>query len=251
MYSPLEQFSPFFNWLNLLPLWCWPWIQLLNSTITLLFISLFCIQAILLVIDRPKAIPNGWTILINGVYEFILGLFKRHTTSLHAERFFSFIFTLFVYLFLINAAGLLPYSFTFTSHIFVTLSLSLTCFIGVIILAFKYNKLDYFSFFVPKGVTNIYLRQFLVIIEIISYIIRPFSLAIRLFANMLAGHTLLYILTSFVLFLCSRRWAVLWWIPFFIILLIVLLEYCIAFIQAYVFTTLVAIYINDVYNITH
>src|SRR5689334_20640490 len=112
-----------------------------------------------------------------------------------------------MFLYLTNAAGLFPFSFTFTSHIFVTLSMSLTCFIGVILLALHYNKLEYFSFFVPKGVANVYLRQFLVIIEIISYIIRPFSLAIRLFANMLAGHTLLYILTSFVSFLCLRKWA--------------------------------------------
>jgi ATP synthase subunit 6 len=145
----------------------------------------------------------------------------------------------------------MPYNFTITSHIFTTLTLSLTMFIGTIVVSLYYNKLNYFKFFVPKGIDNKPLKYFLVFIEIISYIIRPFSLAIRLFANMLAGHTLLYILNTFLVYVASKKIFALFVLPMVIIFMVFMLEFAIAFIQAYVFTTLLVIYINDIYNVSH
>lgn len=145
----------------------------------------------------------------------------------------------------------MPYNFTITSHIFTTLTLSLTMFIGTIVISLYYNKLNYFKFFVPKGIDNKPLKFFLVFIEVISYIIRPFSLAIRLFANMLAGHTLLYILNTFLVYVSSKKIFGLFLLPMLIIFMVFMLECAIAFIQAYVFTTLLVIYINDIYNVSH
>jgi ATP synthase subunit 6 len=124
-------------------------------------------------------------------------------------------------------------------------------FIGVVIVSVYYNKLNYFKYFVPKGIDNTPLKIFLIFIEAASYIIRPFSLAIRLFANMLAGHTLLYILNTFLIYVTSKKIFGLFLIPMFVIFMVFILEFAIAFIQAYVFTTLLVIYINDIYNITH
>lgn len=105
--------------------------------------------------------------------------------------------------------------------------------------------------FVPKDIDNKALKYFLVIIEIVSYIIRPFSLAIRLFANMLAGHTLLYILNTFLVYVITKKWFLVFIIPFVVIFMVFILEVANAFIQAYVFTTLLVIYINDIYNVSH
>jgi len=124
-------------------------------------------------------------------------------------------------------------------------------FIGIIIVSLYYNKLNYFKFFVPKGIDNAPLKIFLIFIEIASYIIRPFSLAIRLFANMLAGHTLLYILNTFLVYVSSKKLFALFLIPMGVIFMVFILELAIAFIQAYVFTTLLVIYINDIYNVSH
>lgn len=99
----------------------------------------------------------------------------------------------------------MPYNFTITSHIFTTLTMSLTLIVGTIVIWIYYNKFNYFKMFVPKGIDNKALKYFLVIIEIVSYIIRPFSLAIRLFANMLAGHTLLYILNTFLVYVITKK----------------------------------------------
>jgi ATP synthase subunit 6 len=103
-----------------------------------------------------------------------------------------------IFILTFNLLGLVPYSFTLTSHLFVTFTLSVSLFIGITIFGIWLNGFQFVEFFIPKGVSNIALRYFLVLIEILSYIIRPFSLGIRLFANMLAGHTLMYILGMFM-----------------------------------------------------
>jgi ATP synthase subunit 6 len=111
-------------------------------------------------------------------------------------QFFPFIFFLFSFLVLSNLIGMVPYSFTITSHLFVTFSLALTLFIGINIIAIKIHKLHFFGFFLPSGV-SITLAPLLVPIELVSYVARVFSLAIRLFANMMSGHTLLKIIAGF------------------------------------------------------
>jgi F-type H+-transporting ATPase subunit a len=132
-----------------------------------------------------------------------------------------------------------PYSFTFTSHIVVTFALAICVFIGVTILGFAKHGVHFFSFFVPPGV-SVALWPLLIPIEIISYLSRPVSLSVRLFANMLAGHTLLQVFAGFVAAL-----GVFGVLPLAFVVALSGLEFLIAFLQAYVFTILTCLYIND------
>jgi F-type H+-transporting ATPase subunit a len=138
---------------------------------------------------------------------------------------------------------MLPYSFTFTSHIAVTLTMALVIFVMVTVIAFIKHGMHFFSFFLPKGVP-IFLSPLLIVIEVISYFTRPFSLSIRLFANMMAGHTLLKVVGGFV-FPLGAISAVFGIVPIAGLVAITGLEFLIAFLQAYIFTILTCIYIND------
>jgi len=150
-----------------------------------------------------------------------------------------------------NLLGLLPYGFTLTSQIFVTFALSISTFLGITILGCIVNKFNFVKFFIPNNITFAPLRIFLIFIEVLSYLIRPFSLGIRLFANMLAGHTLIYILASFSYSIAIKFLFLSLVVPFIIIFLIFMLEFGIAVIQTYVFTILTIIYIKDVLNAVH
>lgn len=151
-----------------------------------------------------------------------------------------------------NLIGLIPYSFTVTSHIFITFSLALTLFLGINIIAIKKHKLHVFSFFLPHGV-HIALTPLLVPIEILSYVARVFSLAIRLFANMMSGHTLLKIIAGFAWTMLSFGgiWYVIQVVPLVVIVAVTALELGIALLQAYVFTILICLYLRDALYLTH
>ena len=153
----------------------------------------------------------------------------QQNTQNHSLRFFPFLYTLFMLILFSNIFGLFPYAFTVTSHICVTFSLAFILFFGVTFFGLYYNYLTFFKFFIPAGVPS-FLLAFLVLIEVTSYFIRPFSLSIRLFANMLAGHTLLFIVGNFaVSVLTSAIFFSI--IPFLALFLVFLLEFAIAFIQ--------------------
>jgi F-type H+-transporting ATPase subunit a len=134
---------------------------------------------------------------------------------------------------------MVPYSFTFTSHIIVTFAMALVVFVGVTILGFAKHGVHFFSFFVPPG-SPLYMWPLLIPIEIISYLSRPISLSVRLFANMLAGHTLLKVIAGFVAPLLIAGV-----LPLALIVALTGLEILIAFLQAYVFAILTCLYIND------
>jgi F-type H+-transporting ATPase subunit a len=163
-----------------------------------------------------------------------------------AEPYFPFVFTLFMFVLFANCLGLIPYSYTVTSQIIVTFALAAVVFIGVTIIGFARHGLHFLSLFVPKGVP-LALLLLLVPIEIISYFIRPFSLSIRLFANMLAGHTMLKVFGGFVVMLgIIGGWA-----PLAFIVVFTGLELLIAFLQAYVFAILTCLYLNDAVHLHH
>jgi len=146
--------------------------------------------------------------------------------------------------------GLLPFGFTITSHIIVTFTLSFSVILGLTIIGFREQKLHFLNLFIPRDVSKI-MVPLLVVIEVVSYISRAFSLAIRLFANLMSGHTLLNILSTFVLKLLKKNifFGVL---PFLLVLAICFLEICLAFLQAYVFIVLTCIYLTDsLYETTH
>jgi F-type H+-transporting ATPase subunit a len=142
--------------------------------------------------------------------------------------------------------GMLPYSFTVTSHIIVTFMLAATVFIGVTIIGFIKHGIKYLELFVPKGVPII-LLPLIVIIEIISYLSRPVSLSVRLFANMMAGHTMLKVFGGFVISLGLLGG----WLPLGFSVALTGLEILVAFLQAYVFAILTCIYLNDALNLHH
>lgn len=178
-------------------------------------------------------------------YEFIAGMVRDNVGNA-GKKYFPFILTLFVFILFCNLLGLVPYSFTPTSHIIVTFAMALVVFTGVTVIGFIRHGAHFLSFFVPKGVP-LWLLVILVPIEIISYFVRPFSLSIRLFANMLAGHTMLKVFGGFVVML--GIWA--GWAPLAFIVALTGLELLIAFLQAYVFTILTCLYLNDAIHMSH
>jgi F-type H+-transporting ATPase subunit a len=171
---------------------------------------------------------------------------KQQINNIISLKYFPLVFNIFILILIFNINGLLPYSFTITSQIIVTLQLALSMFIGIIIIGFYNKDLKFLLLFVPKNIPKI-LVPFLTLIEIVSFLIRPFSLSVRLFANMLAGHTLLFIIASFNFFIAINYILVLI-LPLFFIFFILILEFAIAFVQAYIFVILISIYLNDLYD---
>lgn len=178
-------------------------------------------------------------------YEFIAGI-VRDNAGTDGLRYFPLIFSLFMFILLTNMLGLTPYSFTVTSHIIVTLALGLGSVIIVTAIGFMRHGTHFLRLFVPDGVPG-WLLPILVPIEVLSYLIRPFSLAVRLFANMVAGHMMLKVFAGFVIMLGVAAG----WLPFIMMVLVNALEVLIAFLQAYVFAMLVSIYLNDALHMHH
>ncbi len=171
-------------------------------------------------------------------YELVVGLI-RETVGSEGRKYFPLIFTLFMFVLFGNMLGMIPYTFTFTSHIAVTFAMAIVVFVAVTVLGFIKHGAHFFGFFVPPG-TPIAMWPLLIPIEIISYLSRPVSLSVRLFANMLAGHTLLKVIAGFVPAL-----GIAGIVPLFFVTALTGLEILIAFLQAYVFTILTCLYIND------
>jgi len=146
--------------------------------------------------------------------------------------------------------GLIPFAFTPTSHLVFTFSLALTCNLAFIIIGFKENGFKFLNLFVPKG-GPLWLLPLIVVIEFVSYLLRTFSLSIRLFANMMAGHTLLHILSSFVTAFIKAGYLMYGIFPILLVVAVLVLELAIAFIQAYVFIVLLCIYLNDAFHPSH
>ncbi|MFT6579825.1 MAG: F-type H+-transporting ATPase subunit a [Alphaproteobacteria bacterium] len=202
--------------------------------ITLGLVSAFMILGM----RRSAIVPGRWQCAAELAYEFVAGLL-RDTVGQEGRKYFPFVFTLFMFILCGNLLGMVPYSFTFTSHIVVTFALAFVIFIGVTVLGFAKHGMHFFSFFVPPG-TPLPMYPLLIPIEVISYLSRPISLSVRLFANMLAGHTLLKVIAGFVAAL--GFFGVL---PLAFVVALTGLEILIAFLQAYVFTILTCLYIND------
>lgn len=199
-------------------------------------------------------VPNAWQSLVELLYDFVLNLVKEQIGGLSGnvkQMFFPCILVTFLFLLFCNLQGMIPYSFTVTSHFLITLALSFSIFIGITIVGFQRHGLHFFSFLLPAGVP-LPLAPFLVLLELISYCFRALSLGIRLFANMMAGHSLVKILSGFAwTMLCMNE--IFYFIgalgPLFIVLALTGLELGVAILQAYVFTILICIYLNDAINL--
>ena len=207
----------------------------LLMTLALVIATLF----ITLGMRHRAMVPGRWQSMTELAYEFVANLL-RDTVGHEGRRYFPFVFTLFMFVLFGNFLGLIPYSFTYTSHIAVTFTMAILIFIGVTILGFVKHGLHFLAFFVPPGV-SIVLWPLMIPIEIISYLSRPISLSVRLFANLTAGHTMLKVFAGFVISLG----IVGGFLPLAFVVALSGLEFLIAFLQAYVFTILTCFYIKD------
>jgi F-type H+-transporting ATPase subunit a len=187
---------------------------------------------------RAALVPGRWQSVTEMAYEFIAKMIDENVGH-GGEEYFPFVFSLFMFILLGNLLGMIPYSFTFTSHIVVTFALAAVVFIGVTAIGIARHGFHFLSLFVPAGVP-FWLLPILVPIELISYFIRPFTLSIRLFANMVAGHTTLAIFAGFVVSL-----GIFGVLPLAVATALILLELLVAVLQAYVFTILTCLYLKD------
>ena len=204
----------------------------------------------LLAMRGNSIVPGRLQSAVETIYEFIADT-VRQSAGEEGMRFFPFIFSIFAFVLVCNLVGLVPYSFTVTSHIIITASLAVLVFIIVIGYGFYRNGLGFLGLFVPSGVPG-WLLPLIVVIEVISFLSRPLSLSVRLFANMLAGHMALSIIASFVaILLGAGLWAILSPLPFAMTVALIALETLVAFLQAYVFTILTCIYLNDAIHPHH
>lgn len=194
---------------------------------------------------NASAVPNRWQSMVEMVYEFISNMLYE-SAGPEARKFFPFIFSLFMFILFANLIGMIPYTFTVTSHIAVTFAFAIVVFLGVTITGFAKNGMGFLKLFMPSG-TPLPLTILLIFIELISYLVRPMSLSVRLFANMMAGHTLLKVLAGFIFSLGLA----LGWLPLIFITALTGLEIIIAILQAYVFAMLTCIYLNDAYHPGH
>ena len=203
-------------------------------------------SALILFGTRSRAlVPGRWQSLAELSYEFIAGMIDENVGH-EGREYFTFIFTLFLFILLGNLLGMIPYGFTFTSHIIVTFALAATVFIGVTIIGFAKHGVGFLRLFVPSGVP-IFLLPLIVMIELVSYLTRPVSLSVRLFANMMAGHTMLKVFAGFVISLGLLAG----WAPLAFVVALTGLELLIAFLQAYVFAILSCIYLHDAMHPGH
>ena len=214
-----------------------------NSSLVMVIAVVLASVLLLAGARRGALVPGRLQCLAEISYEFISNMI-RDNVGQEGRRFFPFIFTLFIFVLAGNMLGMIPYSFTFTSHIVVTFIMAGVIFVAVTIIGFLKHGLGFFGFFLPHGVP-IFLAPLLIPIEVLSYFTRPVSLALRLFANMTAGHTMLKVFASFVYPLGAATFVVGGVIPMFLVIGLTGLEFIIAFLQAYVFTILSCVYLND------
>lgn len=250
-FSPIEHFEV--NYLDILWLGGHSGMYLVIETVTFyIFLVLILLAVILSQLKKNITVlnKNNAFILLQTFYLFILNdIIKLQISSLRSHRYFPIILSIFLTIFILNVSSLSPYTVSVTGQLLITFSLSFILFLGIFFIAVLNHKLKFIQYFIPKDVPS-YLKFFLTVIEFLSFIIRPFSLSIRLFANMLAGHTLLNIFGSFTYYVFGV-FSLSFFIPFIFCSLIIVLELGVAVIQAYVFSILLAIYFNDVINLNH
>lgn len=233
--SPVEQFR----------IESWVPIKLGNLDVSFTNSAMFMVLAVILVsalfllsVRRRALVPGRWQSVSEMLYEVTANM-VRDNAGVEGRRYFPFVFTMFLFLLCGNLIGMVPYTFTFTSHIAVTFALAIFVFIAVTIIGFARHGLHFLRMFFPHG-APLASAVILIPIELISYLSRPFSLAIRLAANMMVGHVILKLLAGFIIAL-----GIAGILPMAFLGAITMLEFFIAVLQAYVFTILTCVYLRD------
>lgn len=195
---------------------------------------------------RKELVPGRWQAAAEIGYETIANMIRDNVGN-DGKKYFPFVFTLFFFILFGNLLGMLPYSFTFTSHIAITFFMAAVVFVAVTVIGFARHGLHFLQLFFPHG-APLWTAPILIPIELVSYLSRPISLSVRLFANMTVGHVLLKVIAGFVVSL-GAYYAIPGLLPLAVLVAITALEFLVAVLQAYIFTILTCIYLNDALNL--
>ncbi len=209
-----------------------------NSSLFMVVVITAITLFLVLGMRKRALVPGRWQSLAELSYEFVAGL-VRDNVGQEGRAYFPFVFSLFMFILFANTIGLIPYSFTVTSHIIVTFALAAVVFLGVTVIAIIKHRMKFLSYFLPAG-TPLYMAPILIPIEILSYLARPVTLSLRLFANMMAGHTMFKVFAGFVVAL-----GLLGVFPMAVLIGLYVLELIVAVLQAFVFTILTCLYLHD------
>lgn len=214
-----------------------------NASLWMVISFAVMVLFLLIGVRKTSLIPGKMQSMAELSYEFIGGLIKENIGN-EGRKYFPIIFSIFIFVLGCNLMGLLPYSFTVTSHIIVTFAIAFLFFIGITLIGLFKHGFKFFGLFLPDGVP-LFVAPLMIIIEIVSYFSRPVSLAIRLTANMLAGHIILKVLAGFVISLGF----VFGLVPLALLIVLTGFEFFVAFMQAYIFAILACVYLNDVLHL--
>ena len=248
-YSPTEQFKVFFCNSSLFYFFDFRVTNIMIIFFLALFFSFFLFKTL----EKKSSyyvIPTFLQKLMEASYKSLYDLMRNIVITKQAEKYFPFIYSIFCFLILYNLIGLIPNCFTVTSHFFIVFSLALITFFGVILICFYEHNFRFLFLFLPFG-SPIFLAFILVPIEVLSFFMRPLSLSIRLFSNILSGHILLKVIAGFAwqFMLFESFFSLLHFIPFLILILMLFLEIVVALIQVYIFLVLICVYLNEGINL--
>lgn len=210
-----------------------------NASLFMVIVVTLISMFLILSMKKRALIPSRWQSMAELTYELVANTIKDNVGS-EGRHYFPFIFSIFVFVLFCNLSGMLPYSFTVTSHIAITFALAMLIFFGVTLIAILKHGTKFFGFFLPHG-TPWWMAPLMIFIELFAYLARPISLSIRLAANMMAGHTMLKVIAGFVV---GLGWS-LGWAPIMLLVVLTGFEIFVAVLQAYIFTVLTCVYLND------
>lgn len=219
-------------------------IHFTNSSL-FMFLAISCATALMVLSMRPQAVvPGRWQMMAESFYNLISNMLGS-VSGKDSKPFLPFIFSIFIFILFSNLLGLLPFSLAVTSHIVVNAAIALLLFLVIIITGFVRNGMHFLTLFVPKGIPIVIL-PLIVVLELVSFLVRPFSLSVRLFANMLAGHILLGVFAGMtVSLLAAGSFAALGILPLALNVAITGFEFFVAVLQAYIYTILASVYLRD------
>jgi len=247
MPDPIHQFDLH----RIVPINLFGWdVSFTNSAAYMVLAVLLTTSFFMFATRARSLVPSRLQSVAEITYEFVASML-RESIGKEGMKYFPFVFALFIFIFVCNMLGMIPGAFTVTSHIVVTAALAAIVFLTVLVVGFAKNGLHFLKLFVPSGVP-IYVLPLVTVIEVISFLSRPISHSVRLFANMLAGHITLKVFGGFVVMLLGAgSFAVLTPLPLLMAVAITALEVLVAFLQAYVFTMLTCMYLNDALHPGH
>lgn len=242
-HSPLDQFR--IKTIVQLPEFAGYNIDFTNASFAMLLATIVGYTMLMWGMRGRALVPGRLQSVVEMTYEFISGTLRENAGEA-ARPFFPFVFTLFMFILMCNLVGMLPYSFTATSHIVVTFALAALVFVGVTLIAILRHGSKFLMFFLPHG-TPWWMAPMMYVIELFAYMARPMSLSIRLAANMIAGHTLLKVIAGFVVSMVAAGAVLgaLSALPFGLLVILTGFEIGIAILHAYIFTVLTCVYLND------